>query len=281
MIKSITSQKQINAIGYCIGGTTLGLTIAYLNKINDNSIRAATFFTTLTDFAEQGEFTPFLQNDFIDSIEREVTQSGILKSFIMARTFSFLRSNDLIYSPAIKSYMMGQSPPAFDLLYWNGDGSNLPGKMAIEYLRGLCQKNSFSLGKFEVGGTAISLNDINIPICAIGCETDHIAAWKDSYRGVQLMGSKDKKFILAESGHIAGIINPPHKNKYGYYLNENLDSDAEAWQINATHFSGSWWPVWEKWIGSFSGEKVKARKEGSKSYPSLSDAPGTYVLQKS
>ena len=150
VIKSITSQKQINAIGYCIGGTTLGLTIAYLNKINDNSIRAATFFTTLTDFAEQGEFTPFLQNDFIDSIEREVTQSGILKSFIMARTFSFLRSNDLIYSPAIKSYMMGQSPPAFDLLYWNGDGSNLPGKMAIEYLRGLCQKNSFSLGKFEV-----------------------------------------------------------------------------------------------------------------------------------
>ena len=281
VIKSITSQKQINAIGYCIGGTTLGLTIAYLNKINDNSIRAATFFTTLTDFAEQGEFTPFLQNDFIDSIEREVTQSGILKSFIMARTFSFLRSNDLIYSPAIKSYMMGQSPPAFDLLYWNGDGSNLPGKMAIEYLRGLCQKNSFSLGKFEVGGTTISLNDISVPICAIGCETDHIAAWKDSYRGVQLMGSKDKKFILAESGHIAGIINPPHKNKYGYYLNENLDSDAETWQINATHFSGSWWPVWEKWIGSFSGEKVKARKEGSKSYPSLSDAPGTYVLQKS
>jgi polyhydroxyalkanoate synthase len=95
------------------------------------------------------------------------------------------------------------------------------------------------------------------------------------------MGSKDKKFILAESGHIAGIINPPHKNKYGYYLNENLDTDAEAWQINATHFSGSWWPVWEKWIGSFSGEKVKARKEGSKSYPSLTDAPGTYVLQKS
>ena len=127
MIKSITSQKQINAIGYCIGGTTLGLTIAYLNKINDNSIGLQLFYN-VDRLRGTGRFTPFLQNDFIDSIEREVTQSGILKSFIMARTFSFLRSNDLIYSPAIKSYMMGQSPPAFDLLYWNGDGSNLPAK---------------------------------------------------------------------------------------------------------------------------------------------------------
>ena len=281
VIKSITAKDQINALGYCIGGTALGLTLAYLNKTKDSSIRSATFFTTLTDFAQQGEFTPFLQNDFIDAIEEEVSQSGILKSFIMARTFSFLRSNDLIYSPAIKSYMMGQTPPAFDLLYWNGDGSNLPGKMAIEYLRGLCQKNSFSLGEFEVKGIPVALDNIRIPVFAIGCETDHIAAWKDSYRGVQLMGSEEKKFILAESGHIAGIINPPAKNKYGYYLNQNLILDSESWRRKANHISGSWWPEWEKWINSYSGNQVEARKEGSTIYPPLSDAPGSYVLKKS
>ena len=281
VVKSITARQQINAIGYCIGGTALGLTLAYLNKTQDSSVRAATFFTTLTDFAQQGEFSPFLQNDFIDAIEEEVSKSGILKSFIMARTFSFLRSTDLIYSPAIKSYMMGQTPPAFDLLYWNGDGSNLPGKMAIEYLRGLCQKNGFSSGEFEVNRTPVALDNICIPIFAIGCETDHIAAWKDSYRGIQLMGSKEKKFILAESGHIAGIINPPDKNKYGYYLNQDLTLNSESWREKASYLSGSWWPEWEKWVKFYSGSQVEARKEGSKSYPPLSDAPGSYVLKKS
>ena len=226
-VKAITGQKQVNAVGYCIAGTTLALTLSLLKQRGDKSIKSATFFTALTDFSDQGEFTPFLQDDFIDGIEAEVADKGMLPSFIMARTFSFLRSNDLIYTPAIKSYMMGEAPPAFDLLYWNGDGANLPAKMAVEYLRGLCQNNALAQDGFELFGTKLHLKDVDVPLCAIACETDHIAAWKDCYRGVQQMGSKDKTFIMTQSGHIAGIVNPPTKVKYGHYTNSDLDLDHE------------------------------------------------------
>ena len=163
-VKAITGQKQVNCIGYCIAGTTLCLTLSLLKKRGDKSIKSATFFTALTDFSDQGEFTPFLQNDFIDGIEEEVNDKGLLPSYIMGRTFSFLRSNDLVYTPAIKSYMMGEAPPAFDLLYWNGDGANLPGKMAVQYLRGLCQSNDFAEGGFELMGETLSLKDVDTPL---------------------------------------------------------------------------------------------------------------------
>ena len=153
--KKLCKVKQVNAIGYCIAGTTLNLVLALLKKRGDKSVKSATFFTTLTDFSDQGEFTPFLQDDFVDGIEAEVAQHGILRSFIMGRTMSFLRSNDLIYQPAIRSYMMGDTPPAFDLLYWNGDGSGLPGKMVMQYLRGLCQRNEMIEGTFELLGESL------------------------------------------------------------------------------------------------------------------------------
>jgi len=156
-VKAITGQEQVNCIGYCIAGTTLSLTLSLLKKRGDKSVKSATFFTALTDFSDQGEFTPFLQNDFIDGIEEEVNEKGMLRSHIMGRTFSFLRSNDLVYTPAIKSYMMGEAPPAFDLLYWNGDGANLPGKMSVQYLRGLCQSNDFAEDGFEIMGETLNL----------------------------------------------------------------------------------------------------------------------------
>ena len=151
-VKAITDQKQVNVVGYCIAGTTLSLTLSLMKQRGDTSVKSATFFTALTDFGDQGEFTPFLQNDFIDGIEAEIADKGILPSVVMARTFSFLRSNDLVYTPAIKSYMMGETPPAFDLLYWNGDGANLPGKMAMQYLRGLCQRNELANVGFDLIG---------------------------------------------------------------------------------------------------------------------------------
>ena len=194
-IKEITGEKQVNAVGYCIAGTTLALTLSLMKQGGDKSIKSATFFTALTDFSDQGEFAPFLTDDFIDGIEEECTEKGVLPSVIMARTFSFLRSNDLIYSPAIKSYMMGQTPPAFDLLYWNGDGANLPAKMAVQYLRGLCQRDELARGVFELMDHKLSLQDVDIPLCAIACETDHIAAWKDSYRGIQKMGSRTRHLL--------------------------------------------------------------------------------------
>ncbi len=278
--REICGTKQVNAIGYCIAGTTLSLTLALLKKRGEKLVKSATFFTALTDFSDQGEFTPFLQNDFVDGIEEEIDQEGILPSFIMARTFSFLRSNDLIYGPAIKSYMMGETPPAFDLLYWNGDGANLPGKMTKQYLRGLCQRNEFSEGTFEILGETLGVKDVDVPVMSIATETDHIAAARDVYRGVQKMGSRSKTFVLGQSGHIAGIVNPPSKNKYGHFTNSDLSDDFDSWRSGAEHHAGSWWPLWEAWLKKRSGKKVPARTPGDSKYPSLTPAPGTYVRLK-
>lgn len=279
-VKAITGQKQINAVGYCIAGTTLSLTLALMKKRGDRSVASATFFTTLTDFADPGEVGVFLNDDFVDGIEREVAKHGYLDKFFMARTFSFLRSNDLIYGPAIKSYMMGEAPPAFDLLYWNGDGTNLPARMAMEYLRGLCQANRFAQGTFPICGESVSIRDVSVPLCAIACETDHIAPWRASYEGVRQFGAKDKTFILAESGHIAGIVNPPAKGKYGYYTNAGgMDVGADAWKAAAEHHGGSWWPAWIDWLAKRSGKLVPAREPGDSAHPPLAPAPGTYVVE--
>lgn len=195
----------------------------------------------------------------------------------MARTFSFLRANDLVYGPAIRSYMLGETPPAFDLLYWNGDGANLPGKMAEEYLRGLCQGNQFADGGFELFGETLHLKDVDIPLMAITCETDHIAPWRNCYKGVQQMGGRSKTFIVSQSGHIAGIVNPPSRNKYGHYTNDDLKLAPEAWMEGATFNEGSWWPRWESWLKKRSGKQVPARTPGDSNNPVLEPAPGSYV----
>lgn len=279
-VKSICKVKQVNAVGYCIAGTTLSLTLSLLKQRGDKSIKSATFFTALTDFGDQGEFTPFLQNDFVDGIEDQISEDGVLKAWIIGRTMSFLRSKDLIYGPAIRSYMMGETPPAFDLLFWNGDGANLPGRMAVQYLRGLCQRNDFVTEGFELLGHKLHVHDVDVPLMAITCETDHIAAWKACYRGVQQMGSRSKTFIVSESGHIAGIVNPPSKKKYGHYTNTDLKADPEIWLKEATYHEGSWWPRWEAWLKKRSGKQVLARAPGDSGHPTLAPAPGTYVRVK-
>ncbi len=279
-VKAICNTKQVNAVGYCIAGTTLSLTLSLLKQRGDKSVKSATLFTALTDFGEQGEFTPFLTDDFIDGIEAEVNDKGVLPSYIMARTFSFLRSNDLVYKPAIRSYMMGEAPPAFDLLYWNGDGANLPAKMSMQYLRGLCQKNEFTQDGFELFGHKLRISEVDVPLFAVTCETDHIAAWKDCYRGVQMMGSRSKEFVVSESGHIAGIVNPPSKKKYGHYTNKDLKLSADDWMKGAQRHDGSWWPHWESWLKKRSGKQVPAREIGDSTRPSLAPAPGSYVRSK-
>ena len=274
-IKTICNVPQLNAVGYCIAGTTLSMTLALLAKRGESPVGAATLFTTLTDFSEPGEVGVFLDNDFVDAIELESMAKGVLDSFYMSRTFSYLRSNDLIYQPAIKSYMMGQTPPAFDLLYWNGDGTNLPATMAVQYLRGLCQSDLFATTGFDIAGQKVRLSDVTVPICAIACETDHIAAWTSSYRGVQAMGSADKTFILSESGHIAGIVNPPSKNKYGHWTNPDLTLPAADWQSTGDKTAGSWWPRWGAWLAARSGGQVAARQPVDQG---LGAAPGQYVV---
>ena len=279
-VKAITHEKRVNVVGYCIAGTTLALTLSLLKQRDDTSIKSATFFTALTDFSDQGEFQPFLTDDFIDGIEAETADKGILPSVVMARTFSFLRSHDLVYGPAVRSYMMGETPPAFDLLYWNGDGANLPGKMAMQYLRGLCQRNELAEGGFDLLGHHLELGDIDVPLCAVACETDHIAPWKDCFRGVQKMGSEDKTFIMTQSGHIAGIVNPPSRNKYGHYVNGDLAQDHADWLEAAKFHEGSWWPRWGKWLKKRAGKQVPARFPGDGGREILSDAPGSYVARK-
>ncbi len=276
-VRRICDQPRLNAVGYCIAGTTLGLTLAHLQKQGDSSVNSATFFTTMTDFSDPGEVGVFLDNDFVDGIERQMAVDGVLDKSFMSRTFSYLRSNDLIYGPAIKSYMLGEAPPAFDLLFWNGDGTNLPAKMAIEYLRGLCQNDGFAKGVFPVFGTPVSLDDIKLPVCAIACETDHIAHWKGSFNGIKQFGSADKTFILSQSGHIAGIINPPAKGKYGHYVNSAAMEAADAWKAGASFTQGSWWPRWSEWLAGRSGAQIAARTPGDSGQILLAAAPGLYV----
>ncbi|MCC6305755.1 MAG: class I poly(R)-hydroxyalkanoic acid synthase [Rhodobacteraceae bacterium] len=277
-VRAITGEAQVNAIGYCIGGTTLALALALMARRGERPVRSATFFTTLTDFSDQGELAVFLDEDFLAAIDRECADEGYLRSFYMSRTFSYLRANDLIYQPAIRSYMMGETPPAFDLLFWNGDSTNLPGRMTVEYLRELCQDDRFARGTFTMLGHSLAIADVAVPVCAIACETDHIAAWRSSYAGVRQMGSADKTFILSESGHIAGIVNPPGKKKYGHYTNEAMPGSAEDWKAGATRHEGSWWPRWGEWLAARSGKRVPARAPGDAAHPVLAAAPGTYVV---
>lgn len=278
--KKITGEKQVNTVGYCIGGTTLSATLALLNKRKDKSVRSATFFTTLVDFSDPGEMAVFLDDDFVDGIEREVAEKGYLHSFFMARTFSFLRANDLVYGPAIRSYMLGERPRAFDLLHWNGDSTNLPGPMVVQYLRHLCQNNELAAGEFELMGEKLSLKHVKTPLMSIAAETDHIAAWKQAYVGFKQYSSRDKNFIVSQSGHIAGIINPPSKKKYGHYTVEsNLPDTPDEWMDAAAFHDGSWWPRWGEWLARRSGAKVAPRQPGESTNKVLCAAPGTYVLK--
>ncbi len=278
-VRAMTGQAQINVVGYCIAGTTLGLTLAHLQQQGQSPAKSATFFTTLTDFSDPGEVGVFLENDFVDGIERQSASDGILSKTFMARTFSFLRSNELIWTPAIKSYMMGQTPPAFDLLYWNGDGTNLPAKMATQYLRDLCQDNGFSEGTYRVMGQPVRLSDVTLPIYAIACETDHIAHWRGSFNGIAQMGAAEKTFVLAQSGHIAGIVNPPSKDKYGHYTNAApISGKPEDWKAGAQFHAGSWWPRWAAWLAGRSGARIAAPALGGANHLVLCAAPGTYVM---
>ena len=276
-VRELTGQQRLNAVGYCIAGTTLSLVLALLKQRGDERVNSATFLTTLTDFSDHGEFTTFLHDDFVNGIGEEVARHGILPAPLMSRTMSFLRPNDLVWGPAIRSYMMGETPPAFDLLFWNGDSTNLPGRMAMQYLRQLCQQNAFATEGIELMGHRLHISDVTVPLCSVACEGDHIAPWKDCWRGVAQMGSDDKSFILSESGHVAGIVNPPTRQKYGHYADGGgFGGDFQDWRDSACYTASSWWPSWGEWLSGRAGESVPARDPG----PGLGPAPGDYVHER-
>jgi len=269
----------INVVGYCIGGTTLALTQAWLAKTKqENPARSCTFFTALTDFEDPGPMKSFIDEGFISGIEIEAQRKGYLDQKIMARTFSFLRPNDLVYGPAVKAYLLGEPRPKFDLLFWNEDSTRLPERMASEYLTHLYRDNQFSTGEFDVSGTPVSLDDIKIPHYAVACEKDHIAPWTASFKGLaRLKGGG--RFVLAQSGHIAGIVNPPAKMKYGYWVSDEDPVDLDKWRAGSEAHDGSWWPDWSAWLTRRSGKKIDAAESFPESIPRLEPAPGRYVRE--
>ena len=267
----------INSIGYCIGGTLLATGLSYLNARKLEYIKSASFFTTLTDFEDPGDLSIFVSDEYLNTIKDQIDDIGFMDGDFLSQTFSFLRSNDLIYGPAVKSYLMGKKPPPFDLLYWNSDSTNLPGKMALEYLEKFYKNNDFSKGKLEVLGEKVNLQQISQPIIAIGTFNDHIAPWKSSFNGLSKT-SGEKVFILAGSGHIAGIINPEHSNKYGYWINNENYSTPEKWFNSSINKNGSWWNEWYEWKKQFLAEKIISTKMIG--ITEIEPAPGRYVKKK-
>ncbi|EIJ41366.1 poly(R)-hydroxyalkanoic acid synthase, class I [Beggiatoa alba B18LD] len=278
-IEKATGEKEVNAIGYCLGGTLLTSTLAYMASKQDKRIVSATLFTTLLDFKDPGELSVFIDEEQIEALEAKMDEKGYLEGSHMATTFTMLRANDLIWSFHINNYLMGREASAFDLLYWNSDSTRMPAKMHSFYLRNMYLNNALKTpNKVTLAGEPIDLGKVNIPMCFVSAQEDHIAPWESTYAGTQLV-SGDVKFILGGSGHIAGIINPPYKPKYFYYTNDKtktIDS-PNVWLKGATKHEGSWWPHWALWIDQYGDGKVDARVIGTGALPIIEDAPGSYV----
>ena len=278
-VKKETGVSKINTIGYCIGGTLMAATNAYLAKKRKQLINTTTYFTTMIDFKHPGDLGVFIDEYQLASLDQDMARNGYLDGTTMAQVFNMLRANDLIWPFFINNYLLGNEPTAFDLLYWNSDSTRLPAKTHSYYLR-QCYLNNLlkEPDALEFDGTPLDISKIKTPTYFISTIDDHITPWKSTYEGAKLM-SGPVRFVLGGSGHIAGVINPPVKNKYGYWTNDSIDEDPDNWLENANRTEGSWWPDWQKWISKQSGKKVAARQPGTKLKP-LEDAPGSYVKHR-
>ena len=277
-VQRATGQTSVNAIGYCLGGTLLGATLALMSARGDDRIHAATFFTAMLDFEEPGDLGVFIDEQQLEMIEEMMSEKGYLDGSEMATTFNMLRANDLIWSFVINNYLLGRQPADFDLLYWNSDSTRMPARMHSTYLRKMYLENVFSKpGGMSIDGTPIDLTAIDTPACFIAAIEDHIAPWKSTYTGAALLRG-ETTFILSQAGHIAGIVNPPGDRAYGHYIGQPpQESDPDAWLESAEHRAQSWWPGWAEWIHAQSGEWVAAREPGSGDLPVIEAAPGSYV----
>ncbi len=276
-IEQATGQSSVNAIGYCIGGALLATALAYQKSIGDKRIANATFLTTLLDYEEPGELGVFVDQEQIDSLNEQMEKDGYLEGSSMATTFNMLRANDLIWSFYVNNYLMGNSPRPFDLLYWNSDSTRMPARMHYWYLKNFYVENLLrEPGGVQINGVDIDLRSIEIPCCFVSATEDHIAPWKSTYAGVGLM-SGPVKFILGGSGHIAGVVNPPSDEKYGYRVSNKPPADVESFLEATEQMEGSWWPEWQKWISRKAGKKIAARKPGTGKLKAIEDAPGSYA----
>ncbi|PZO02013.1 MAG: class I poly(R)-hydroxyalkanoic acid synthase [Hyphomicrobiales bacterium] len=278
-IELATGEKKVSAIGYCVGGTLLGVTLAYMAAVKDKRIDSATFFTTQVDFSQAGELSVFVDEEQIRAIEEQMTKSGYLDGAKMAGAFNMLRPNDLIWSYAVNNYLKGKAPTPFDLLYWNSDSTRMPAANHSFYLRNCYLENRLSKGQMTIGGKTLDLGKVRIPVYNLATREDHIAPAQSVFIGSQCFGGP-VEYVVAGSGHIAGVVNPPAKVKYQYWTGGVATGAYEDWIARASEHPGSWWPHWAAWLEKQAPARVPAREPGTGKLSALEDAPGTYVLTK-
>ena len=275
-IGQATGEDRVNAIGYCLGGTLLAATLAWLKARERDAIASATFFTTMVDFEEPGELGVFIDEEQLALVEESMQEKGYFDGAKMAEAFNLLRANDLIWSFVINNYLMGKDPFPFDLLYWNSDSTRMPRAMHSAYLRDMYQHNRLrEPGGISLDGVPIDLTTIALPIYILSTREDHIAPWRSTYAATRLYRGP-VRFVLAMSGHIAGVVNPPAANKYGHFTGE-LAPTPDAWLESATAHDGSWWPDWDAWVSAHGGGETESREPGAGALPVIEDAPGRYV----
>ncbi|WP_284358338.1 class I poly(R)-hydroxyalkanoic acid synthase [Candidatus Phycosocius spiralis] len=280
-----TGQSKINTVGYCIGGTLLAATMAFMAKTGDDRINSATFFASQSDFEEAGDLKVFTDDAAIQYIKDEIEHAGgVLDATVMGETFNFLRANDLVWSFVVNNYLMGKDPKPFDLLFWNADQTRMPKALHLFYLDNFYRHNRLSKGEMSLMGHKLAMKDVTTPVYMQSSKEDHIAPWRSIFRGAKLFGGP-VRMILAGSGHIAGVINHPAAQKYQHWLPSksmtDLPATADQWQQSLEEFKGSWWPDWAIWLAERSGNQIPARVPGDGECAVLGDAPGTYVLVKS
>jgi polyhydroxyalkanoate synthase len=276
-IERATGETEVNVIGYCIGGTLMASTLAYMGATNDRRVASVTLFTALLDFSDVGDISVFIDEPQLELADQHMNRLGYLEGRHMSEAFNLMRENDLIWFFVVNNYLLGRDPAAFDLLYWNSDATRMPAKMQSYYLRNMYHRNVLkNAGGITLANVPIDLRKIDVPVYFLSTREDHIAPWRSTYAGTQLV-SGPVRFVLGASGHIAGVINPPSANKYGYWTSEALPADPETWLNGAAFHQGSWWSDWEKWIAGHGGGKVPSRQPGSGKLAAIEDAPGSYV----
>src|ERR1700749_2584994 len=277
VIERATGELKVHTAGYCVGGTLLATTLAWLADKRRVRVTSATFLAAQVDFTHAGDLLVFVDESQISALERDMQESGVLEGSRMAMAFNMLRSNDLIWSYVVSNYLKGQSPAAFDLLHWNSDATRMPAANHSYYLRNCYLENRLSAGSMVLDNTLLDLSKVKVPIYNLATREDHIAPADSVLYGSQFFGGP-VKYVLSGSGHIAGVVNPPASNKYQYWLNDNIkDISLADWIKGAEEHKGSWWPDWREWLGAIDMEEVPARKPGSDALPPIEDAPGSYV----
>jgi len=285
VVKDISASQQINILGFCVGGTLTASALAVLAARNEHPVASLTLLTTLLDFTNTGILDVFIDEAMVKMRETTIGGDGgnfgMMSGIDLGNTFSFLRPNDLVWNYVVENYLKGNSPPPFDLLYWNGDGTNLPGAMFCWYLRHTYLQNDLvKANTVTLCGEKIDLGKIDCPAYIYASQEDHIVPWQSAYKSTHILRGKNR-FVLGASGHIAGVINPPAKNKRYYFENNKIEKTADEWLAGAKEIKGSWWPNYTKWLEQFGGERVPAKKTfGSAKYKKLEAAPGQYVKEK-